>query len=75
MHYGGANLSDINCTLASEDDKDQQVKEKLEAHFKPKVNVTFETYNLRQLAQEPDESINKFVTRLREVISTIKIGK
>ena len=76
LHYGGANLSDINCTLASEDDKEyQQVKEKLEAHFKPKVNVTFETYNLRQLAQELDESINKFVTRLRDVISTIKIAK
>ena len=41
-YYGGANLSDINYTLASEDDKEcQQVKEKLEAHFEPKVNVTF----------------------------------
>ena len=57
MHYGGANLSDIYYTLASEDDKEyQQVKEKLEAHFEPKVNVTFETYNFRQLAQEQDES-------------------
>ena len=42
LHYGGANLSDINYTLALEDDKEcQQVKEKLEAHFEPKVNVTF----------------------------------
>ena len=67
LHYGGANLSDIYYTLASEDDKEyQQVKEKLEAHFEPKVNVTFETYNFRQLAQEQDESVDKFVTRLRE---------
>ena len=41
LHYVGANLSDIYYTLASEDDKEyQQVKEKLEAHFEPKVNVT-----------------------------------
>ena len=67
LHYGGANLSDINYTLASEDDKEYQpVREKLDAHFEPKVNVTFETYNFRQLAQEQDESIDKFVTRPRE---------
>ena len=67
LHYGGANLADIYYTLASEDDKEyQQVKEKLQAHFEPKVNVTFETYNFRQLAQEPNESVDKFVTRLRE---------
>ena len=64
MHYGGANLSDIYYTLASEDKEYQQVKEKLEAHFEPKVNVTFETF--RQLAQEQDESVDKFVTRFRE---------
>ena len=67
LHYGGADLSDICYTLASEDDKEyQQVKEKPDAHFEPKVNVTFETYNFRQLAQEQDKSIDKFVTRLRE---------
>ena len=67
LHYGGANLCDIYYTHASEDDKEyQQVKEKLDAHFEPKVNLTFETYNFRQLAQEQGESIDKFVTRLRE---------
>ena len=67
LHYGGANLSDIYYTLASEEDKEYlQVKAKLDAHFEPKVNVTFETYNFRQLAQEQDEPIDKFVTRLRE---------
>ena len=65
LHYGGANLSDIYYTLGSEGGYDQ-VKEKLNAHFEPKVNVTFETYNVRQLAQEQDKSIDKFVTRLRD---------
>ena len=68
LYYGGAKLADIYYTLASEDDKEyQQVKGKLDAHFEPKVNLTFETYNFRQLSQEEDESIDKFVTRLREV--------
>lgn len=62
LHYGGANLADIYYTLASEDDKEyQQVKEKLQANFESNVNVSFETYNFRQLAQEHDESIDKFV--------------
>ena len=43
LHYGSANLADIYHTLASEDDKEyQQVKEKLQVHFEPKVNVTFQ---------------------------------
>ncbi len=46
LYYGGAKLADIYYTLASEDDKEyQQVKGKLDAHFEPKVNLTFETYN------------------------------
>ena len=42
------------------------MREKLDAHFEPKVNFTFETYNFRQLYQEQDEPIDKFVTRLCE---------
>ena len=38
----------------------------MDAYFEPKVNVTFETYTNRQLSQDEDESIDKFVTRLRE---------
>ena len=68
LYYGGAKLADIYYTLAFEDDqKYEHVKEKLDAHFEPKVNLTFETYNFRQLSQEEDKSIDKFLTRLGEV--------
>ena len=67
LHYGGSDLSDIRYTLQSEDDIEfKHVKVKLDAYFEPKVNVTFETYTFRQLSQDEDESIDKFVTRLRE---------
>jgi hypothetical protein len=45
----------------------QHVKAKLDTYFEPKINITFETYNFRQLAQ--NESIDKFVTRLPESAS------
>ncbi len=62
LYYCGAKLADIYYTLASEDDKEyQQVKGKLDAHFEP--ILTLETYNFRQLSQEEDESIDKFVTQ------------
>ena len=67
LHYGGSDLSDIYYTLQSEDDIEfKHVKVKLDTYFEPKVNVTFETYTFRQLSQDEDESIDKFVTRLRE---------
>ena len=67
LHYGGSDLSDIYYTLQSEDDIEfKLVKVKLDAYFEPKVNVIFEAYTFRQLSQDDDESIDKFVTRLRE---------
>ena len=47
LHYGGLGLSDIYFTLKAEEDKTyEQVKAKLNAYFEPKVNITFETYDL-----------------------------
>ena len=67
LHYGGTNLADIYYTIATEEDKEyRHVKAKLNAYFEPKINITFETYNFRQLTQEQEEPIDKFVTRLRE---------
>ena len=65
LHYSGSQLCDIYYTLQSvEDEEYKHVKEKLDAYFEPKVNLTFETYNFRQLTQAENESTDKFVTRL-----------
>ena len=68
LHYGGSDFSDIYSTLQSEDDIEfKHVKVKLGAYFEPKVNVTFETYTFRHLSQDEDESIDKFVPRVRDL--------
>ena len=70
LHYGGIDLSDIYYTLESEEDVGfKQVKIKLDKYFEPKINVTYETYTFRQMAQAEDESIDKYVTCLREAAS------
>ena len=67
LHYGGPKLTDIYNTLKSPSDKEyKDVKVKLDKHFEPRINVTYETYSFRQLFQESDETIDRFVTRLRE---------
>ena len=67
LHYGGEQLSDIFATIAEEEDVTYKLaRVKLDAYFEPKVNLTYETYNFRMLAQQEGESIDKFVTRLRE---------
>ena len=68
LYYAGNDVSDIFNTVAGETDPDtyKLAKDKLTAYFEPKVNLTFETYNFRQLYQKEGESLDKFVTRLRE---------
>ena len=67
LYYGGEDLSDIFSTLCEEADTTYKLaRVKLDAHFEPKVNLTYETYNFRKLVQEEGESIDKFVTRLKE---------
>ena len=73
LHYGGEQLSDIFATLEEEADVSYKLtKVKLDAYFEPKVNLTYETYNFRMLCQEEGESIDKFVTRLRESAARCK---
>ena len=43
LHYSGANLLDIYYMLTSENDEEQIIKEKLDAHFEPMVIFTVET--------------------------------
>ena len=40
-------------------------KQKLKAYFDPQKNRWYEVYRLRQTAQEPNETLDQFHTRLR----------
>ena len=66
LYYGGKELHDIYDTISSVKDDYGVVKMKLTDYFEPKINLTFEVYNFRQMKQSQDESIDQFVTRLKQ---------
>ena len=66
LYYGGKELHDIYDTISSVKDEYNDIKRKLTNYFEPKINLTFEVYNFRQMKQEQGESIDQFVTRLKQ---------
>ena len=66
LYYGGKELHDICDTISSVKDDYGVVKMKLTHYFEPKINLTFEVYNFHQMKQSQDESIDQFVTRLKQ---------
>ena len=44
-------------------------------HFQPKRNIPFERHVFRQVSQQPDESTDVFVTRLRTLSKTCDFGE
>ena len=49
--------------------------EKFNEYFQPKINVPFERHVFRQASQQPDESMDVFVTRLRTLSKTCVFGE
>ena len=60
----------------SEDDKKDTKKtlDALEEHFKPKTNVVFERYKFNTCIQGQSESVDSYVSKLRELAATCKFG-
>ena len=76
LHYGGPEVDEIFDTLEDTgDEKDyKKAVEKLNAHFSPQVNTTFEVYNFRQAKQNEGESLDSFHTRLRTLAKTCEFA-
>lgn len=71
LHSAGLEVQDIFYTLECPDPTDGQTlysvaKQVLNDYFEPKINVAFERSQFRGLAQQPNESVEQFVTRLRQ---------
>ena len=74
LYYGGKDVHDIYNTLdpikaevASLNDEEYgDAKQNLTTYFSPSKNETFEVFNFRSLVQLEGESIDKYVTRLKE---------
>lgn len=79
MHAGGMGLQEIFANLPDGDDNnetDEYVRSmlKLDQHFCMKRNTTVERYIFRKIRQLSEESIEKFVMRLRAQLSRCDFG-
>ncbi|CAF0866872.1 unnamed protein product [Brachionus calyciflorus] len=65
----GPKTYDIYANLKVENDNFQTIIQKLTRHFSPKDHKRVRIANFRKIAQHSDETIDKFIERLREAAS------
>ena len=72
LHFSGQEVDDIFDTLADtgDDDNYDKAKKSLTDYFSPKRNVAFEVFQFRKATQAPDETIDTYQTRLRQLAKT-----
>ncbi len=63
LHLAGPDVQEIFETLPDTGDDYKTAVEKLNEYFKPKKYIPFERHVFRQAFQQPDESMDAFVTR------------
>ncbi|KAL9986226.1 hypothetical protein ACROYT_G000337 [Oculina patagonica] len=76
LHTAGLSVQDIYFTLNEEGGTDsyQKVKATLNKYFKPQANVPYERLCFRETSQLANETIEQFVTRLRQKAQTCEFG-
>ena len=67
LHMAGLEVQDIYYAQTQGQDKTYEESiTLLDNYFTPKKNVSFERHQFRQVAQQPSESVDTYVCRLRE---------
>ncbi|XP_042150260.1 uncharacterized protein LOC121838229 [Ixodes scapularis] len=74
LHLAGEAVHDIFITLPNTGTLYETAVEKLKAHFAPKKNAVFERHVFRQAKQEPEETIDQFHVRLRQLALTCEFA-
>ena len=76
LHTAGLNEQDIYFTLTEEEGSDsyQKAKATLNKYFKPQANVPYERLCFRETSQLANETVEQFVTRLRQKAQTCEFG-
>ena len=74
LHYAGPKVDEIFDTLqeTGEDEDYDRAVAALNKYFEPKSNSMYEVYIFRQGKQEPGETLDRFVTRLRQLATNCK---
>ena len=66
----------MNLKLTDDERKDiNTCIEALEAHFEPKRNVGYERYVFNMCSQNPDETVDEFLNRIKKLSSLCQFGK
>ena len=70
LHCAGLDVQDIYFTLTEEagDNDYDKVTKTLKKHFESKVNYSVERYNFRSIKQNETETIDQYITRLKQQI-------
>jgi len=69
LHMAGVDVQDIYETLTEvqgDDDEYVNAVRALDDYFQPRTNIPYERHLFRQLHQRDNESVDQFVTRLRQ---------
>ena len=70
LYQAGKATQEIFETLEGTGEDYKTAKEKLDEYFSPKKNVDYEIFQFCKATQEPGETVDQFVTRLRKLAAT-----
>ena len=74
LHLAGPEVQEVFETLSDTGDDYATALEKLDAYFKPQNNIPFERHMFRQATQDPSETMDTYVTRLKRLVQTCDYG-
>ena len=75
LHCGGMQLQDTYFTLKGDLSKYDDAEKALTQYFQLSINVPFERHVFRNASQRDDETIEQFITRLRQKAETCEFTK
>ena len=74
LYQAGEATQEIFETLPETGEDYATAQAKLDEYFSPKKNVDYQVFQFRQAVQQPGETVDQFVTRLRELAATCEFG-
>ncbi|KAK7099536.1 hypothetical protein V1264_003664 [Littorina saxatilis] len=70
LHCAGKEVQELFKTFGDTGTTYNAAREKLDAHFKPKKNISYQRHLFRKECQKDDETVTQFVVRLRKLAQT-----
>ncbi|XP_024891264.1 uncharacterized protein LOC112467046 [Temnothorax curvispinosus] len=78
LHLAGPEMQDVYYALDAVVPQGRDIydatKTALQVHFSPQINVPYERHNFRCLAQQADETIDRYVIRLQQQAENCEFG-